>query len=207
MSLVQAVLDSSGLPVKGAFQLVPTEADANRFTDAEPGLAQIIHLSDPNRVELDLSGSPAGSTIHTLTLDFEFLVGRKQVMVALVPAAGGPLQWLPNQDEIEDAQEDPDWPGGLALTDSAMRYFSESTPSTVKVYNLGASPAVTAVRVFVPHTALPATLRDRVSIRSQSDNVAMRLEGAGDGLLFTAPSGAVFLLRVDDGGTPYIEPR
>ena len=115
--------------------------------------------------------------------------------MVLVPAATG--EWRMIFDQAT-AQSDPNYDAATTI------YFTEDGEDVVTVANLTTN---TDVAFVIPHTTIPAELREKVSVRDQGSNAAVELQGKGDGILMRSGNGASFLLRVDDSGNLVTEAR
>ncbi len=183
----------------GFYKKVETEADASRFVGAENGQQELIQLDDDTKVEVETSG-----TSYLVSLGFSYLVGANQLMVLADPlidvgatTATG-FSFVPNDD--------------LAGADTVTNCtFEEVDATTVRLKFSTSTVASNCSSMYflfmIPHTATPAVSREKLLVKDQGDNVAIELEGFGDGVLMTSPNGAKWLLRVDDSGNIVAEAR
>lgn len=161
-----------------------TDGDASRFLGSEAGKRATHTLT---------ASEAAGADVPTA---FPYLVGVKQLQVSYRVTLSGVPIWVPLVDE------------GTLLASAELTtadpHFVEKTSTSVAFKNL---PAGTVLLFQIPHTSIPAELKERVLVRDQGSNEAIELLGNGDGILLRSGSGKKYLLRVDDSGTVGSEPR
>jgi len=189
-----------GEPVPGLFEKIPTEGDIHRFASAETGKEQIIGLADTSGI---LSWS---ADYVEVTLDFNYLMGVKQLEVAVVDPNTGEMVAIPSLTTINDAltRAGAAFPSSFNPSNAALLYFDEVDTDVVRVYHVNSSQII---RFRVPHTSTPAERTDRVIVLRQGDQVAVELLGEGDGFLFTAPNGRRGLLSIDNNLKLTVLPR
>ncbi len=207
MAHVQNHVDASGVRVAHVFDRVATQGDAGRFSVAERGYRFIVHKDNTDQLEDGTPVVTVESGAHLIQLPFDYIVGAKQLIVQVPDpsyyGAANSLLFLtvPSIDERDVATAG--WTGPADTVFAT--YYEEVGSRTVRVYGL---PNPTGIVMFVvPHTSLPAASRERIVVNDQSDNAAIELRGPGDGILLRSTSGALFLFRVDESGTPVMEPR
>ena len=83
-------------------------------------------------------------------------------------------------------------------------WFEEIDSSTVRVHNLRSDRVILCL---VPHTAVAAVSKEKITVKNQGNNEGVELEGPGDGVLMRSPNGSRWLLRASDGGTVTMDPR
>lgn len=208
MAYVRQHRDAGGAVVPAVWDRVPTEGDASRFVNAETGYRQILHIGDtsqlPNGTLVVAEEATLGA--HIFQLNFDYIVGANQLEV-LIPNsdryAANIIEFIQIPSVAERNVAAQGWTGPPAA--EMATYFEEIGSSTVRVYGVPDPPGVVLFRV--PHTSLPAASRNKVIVLDQGDNEAIELRGDGDGVLFRSPNGSKWLFRVDDNGTPVVEPR
>lgn len=209
MAHVRPHRSSAGTIVADVFDRVVSEGDAARFLASEAGARQIVHLDDATVLASGVARVTEESDLgaHRFELDFEYAVGIRQLLVFIPDTYQyevlDRLQFtaLPTVDERTIAVNG--WTGPSSA--KFETWFEEVGSTTVRIYGLPDPPGV--VLFVMPHTALPAALRNRLVVRDQGDNIALELLGSGDGVLLRSPRGRKFLLRVDDNGALVTEPR
>jgi hypothetical protein len=202
--------------LSGVFEKVSTEGDALNFFGSNAGLRQILRATEDTTSSiahdfgvlvdsLDPETGDQGSVLHTydFTLDFNYLVGAKQLFVALKAYVGGTTTThqptytyviLPSK-ELKDA--DPTF-----VTNEP--WYEEVDLNTVRVHNLRSDRMLL---FFVPHTAVPSVNKEKITVKNQGNNEAVEFEGPGDGWISRSPNGSRWLCRITDGGTLAIESR
>jgi hypothetical protein len=197
----QSKLD--GTPIPGLFEKVRTEADEYRFVSAEAGHSQIIHRDDSSRVAAYLTATPP---YYEFSLDFKYLVGKKQLRVGIMNPATGSISELISLSDIQAARTDPNWPPVPSpdINVSVVQHFSEASDDTVRVYNMGTNKLVW---FSVPHTSLQGSSRSKITVEDQGDGVAEEFLGEGNGLLLTSRDGTKGLLTIDDELNLRVDPR
>ncbi len=189
-----------GEAVNGLFEKVSTEGDVHRFASAETGKSQIVGLAD-------VSGNLSwGADYVDVTLDFNYLMGVKQLEVELVNAVTGKLEAIPSLATIHAAltRSGANFPPSFDPSEAALLYFDEVDTDVVRVYHVSSSYIV---RFRVPHTSTPAEMSQKVIVLRQGDQVAVELLGEGDGVLLRAPNGSRGLLRMDNNLKLTVLPR
>jgi len=202
MSYVQQVR-VGGAAVKGLYRKRATEGDAYRFTTAEAGAIQLIHMSDttilPDGRARVSAGAGSGLTWRNYVLNFPYLIGIKQLEVSVVANANGLMQRIPNKIDMEAARAS--WSGWtpaslLNPATASFCYFDEISYDTVRVFNMPAGFSV--VQFSIPATSLQGAVKERVQIKNQSDNIGLELLGDGNGIVLRSERGKRGLLRMDD---------
>lgn len=201
MSYVQQVR-VGGASVKGLYRKRATEGDAYRFTTAEAGAIQLIHMSDsttlPDGRARVSAGAGSGLTWRDFVLGFPYLVGVKQIEVSVVSNTNGFMQRIPNKVDMEAARASwVGWPASLLNpANAAFCYFDEISYDTVRVFDIPAGFSV--IHFSIPATSLQGAVRERVQIKNQSDNIGLELLGNGNGIILRSERGKRGLLRMDD---------
>ncbi len=171
---------SGSTPLPNFYSKITTAGDASRFIGSETGRREIhVVASDANGDAL-------------VDLDLEYLVGQKQLNVFRLIQAGAASFWSKLLDE-ETVISSP------ASVSNALPYFEELSSSTVRLRNLPAS-STTEFLFEIPHTAIPAELRERVTIQPQGGGTSIELLGNGDGIRLRSATGLQFVITVDDDG-------
>jgi len=208
----------NGIPVPGLFMKRGTEGDVFRFVGAETGHAQIIRIQDNtvlpdgrNRVVVGPNHPPPNNTPQYIdfVLGFKYFVGLHQLDVGIVGVPRGTVQPIVAREVIDRARQDwagwanPPYDGELDPDSAAPTYFQETAPDVVRIVN----PWQAGIFVFsVPHTSLQAVSKNRITVENQGDNRAIELLGQNDGIVFTAPDGTRYLLRIDNSGHLGVDP-
>lgn len=135
--------------------------------------------------------------IGTITLPFEYFVGRKQVQVYRITPATATRETVINETDYLQAIADGDVATGLGASGYVFR---EITKNTVEVENLAGAITTEIFEVYIPHTSVPGANENRIVVNDQPDDVAVQLKGNGDGIEMVAPGGIVYILTVGDGG-------
>lgn len=177
MGLNRAMRDAAGDPIIGAFSKTNTSADVFRLNVREPGKSESKILT--------------GTFPQTVSLGFSYQVGEHQLEVYMLDTTTGSCVRLFDIDA---------W-SSISLT--PQRYFVELSDSTVEIHNtVGGS---TALIFYIPHTSLPGEFSAGITVAQQGDNIGIKLNGYGDGILLTSSGGKAFLLRVDDDGNTILQ--
>lgn len=208
MAHVRQHRDVSGDVVDNVWDRVATEGDSARFTSAETGHRQILHLAETAQLADGTNIVTAEPSLgsHLFQLDFDYIVSANQLEV-FIPnsdlwASDSVIEFV-KLPSIEERNLAALWP---TPRDTEMEcYYEEIGSSTVRVYGVPATPGI--VLFTVPHTSLPAALRNKIIVLDQGDNEAIEFRGDGDGIVFRSPNGSKWLLRIDNNGTPVVEPR
>ena len=192
----------------GFYSKNTTEGDASRFLGAEAGQRAVIKLYDCEPIGPSDDGY-GGYSIFRAPIPFTYLVGMNQLQIS-----------TGNREQLTAGlQRLPDYPSAVALYDpediiANRGYYEEESSRTVLVYNTQsmmaqADPPNSALFFYaeIPHTAIPAEHREKVTIRDQGDNTGVELLGPGDGMIFKSAQGSRFLVRVDNSGNVTVEPR
>ena len=189
-----------GDPVNGLFEKIPTEGDIHRFASAETGKSQLIGLGDTSGI---LSW---GSDYVDIQLDFNYLMGVKQLEVGIVDAVTGKIEAIPSLTTINTAivRSGSNFPSSFDPGNAALLYFDEVDTDVVRVYHVSTSDII---RLRVPHTSTPAETSQKVIVLRQGDQVAVEFLGEGDGVLLKAPNGRRGLLRMDNNLKLTVLPR
>jgi hypothetical protein len=194
----QVTVDGEAVP--GLFEKIPTEGDIHRFASAETGKSQIVGLSDTSGI------LTWGSDFVDVQLDFNFLMGVKQLEVGIVDPVTGKIEAIPSLTTINDAivRSGSNFPSTFDPSEAALLYFDEVDTDVVRVYHVSSSDII---RFRVPHTSTPAETSQKVIVLRQGDQVAVELLGEGDGVLLKAPNGRRGLLRMDNNLKLTVLPR
>lgn len=189
-----------GEAVTGLFEKVPTEGDIHRFASAETGKSQIVGLGDTSGI------LTWGSDYVDAQLDFNFLMGVKQLEVGIVDAVTGEVVAIPSLTVINAAivRSGSNFPSSFDPGNAALLYFDEVDTDVVRVYHVTSSQII---RFRVPHTSTPAETSQKVIVLRQGDQVAVEFLGEGDGVLLKAPNGRRGLLRMDNNLKLTVLPR
>jgi len=182
--------------LSGFYTSVKTEGDASRFIGAETGYREIIHKNDSTP-----DGAPSSLSL-LFTLSFNYLVGSEQLVVLAKP--GHSLNTFGVAGYVLIPKEGSEPTGSVSLVT-----YEEVNSTTVRVKFSSSQirDAATDFMFMVPHTATPAVSREKLLVKDQGDNIAVEMEGDGDGVLLKSPSGLKWLLRVDDSGNIVTEAR
>jgi len=163
-----------------------------QFVSATSGDA---HVFENTAVVADQTArgiSVVGATTIDVRLPFAYFLGLKQLGVYLFDFSTGELVPLLRRA---------DYPPVGPLVDTALggaaRTYDELSSRDVRIYNT--TPGDIFWVGFV-HTAAPATLREKILVANQADNIGMEFEGAGDGLVFKSPDGERHRLLINNGG-------
>lgn len=170
--------------LSGFYRKVETEGDASRFVSVESGYQQYVAAADL------VSEAPLDAGPWLVSLDFTYSVGSRQLLVC-VAYSESYFNILAPTD-------------GFPSTLTSYPRYEEVDQSTVRI--LGSTKPA-RVLVIMPHTATPATSREKIVVNDQMDNTAIELVGDGDGVLMRSPNGSKWLLRIDDSGNLVTESR
>lgn len=194
MAYVSQHRNATGNVVANVFNRVTTEGDSARFNSAEVGYSRLFVWADELGGTNDLGSYKDLATRDDEGSGFDYIVGAKQLQVWV--GAGSPVVWAKavRVDDLNDLVEN-------SLT--TANFFEELGSSDVRVY--ASAPSV--ILMEVPHTSLPATTREKVIVKDQGDNEAVELLGLGDGVVMHSPSGAKWLVRIDNSGALVVESR
>ena len=189
-----------GEPINGLYVKVPTEGDIHRFASAETGKEQIVGLADTSGV------LAWGADYVDVTIQFNYLMGVKQLEVGVVNAVTGKIEAIPCLATINEAltRSGASFPSSFDPSNAALLYFDEVDTDVVRVYHVSSSDII---RFRVPHTSTPAETSQKVIVLRQGDQVAVEMLGEGDGVLFVAPNGRRGLLRMDNNLKLTVLPR
>lgn len=192
-------------PVSNFYEKIRTQGDASEFTAEAPGRQAVIPWS---------AGTYNASTgAFEYELPFSYLVNQNQLQVyweitdySVVPTLNRGYGLILNLETAEQSG---------TFNPTVHPYYRELSANKVAVYNLdNLSPtpyfnedplqtgpgALNAFVFLVPHTALPGSVRNRLIVENQGDNVGIELQGFGDGIALRSPEGKTFLLRVNEAG-------
>jgi len=173
-----------------------TNAEQVRFLSAQSGDDYIIEMTS---VPADQSARgitiPTGGGIPANTIDlelpFNYFVGLKHIQVWEINLSTG--------DQIPLLRKS-EYPGVGTTVDTVLdpnaKAFDEVRSNQVRIYNAFVGETF---RVGFNHTAAPAELGDKQIIKNQPDNIAIELEGEGDGIVLVTPAGRRVKLTVNDG--------
>ena len=134
---------------------------------------------------------PAADTID-VRLPFAYFLGLKQIEVLLLDPSTGDLAEI-----LRRADYPPVGPLIDTALDGAARTFDELSSRDVRIYNTAVGDVFW---IGFSHTAAPATLREKVLIANQADNIGLELEGAGDGFVLRSPDNERHRVLVNNGG-------
>jgi len=169
-----------------------SNAEQLQFVSATSGDA---HVFENTAVSADQVARgitvPAANTID-VRLPFAYFLGLKQLEVYLFDFSTGKLAQI-----LRKADYPPVGPLVDTALGGAARTFDELSSRDVRIYNT--SPGDIFWAGF-GHTAAPATLREKILVANQADNIAMELEGAGDGIVLRSPDGERHRILVNNGG-------
>lgn len=190
----------NGEPIEGFYEKIPTEGDIHRFASAETGKEQIVGLDDTSGI---LSW---GGDYVDVTLDFNYLMGVKQLEVAIMDASTGETKAIPRITTVNTAltRTGANFPASFDPSNASFLCYDEVDTDVVRVYHVSSSD----ILLFrVPHTSTPAETSQKVIVLRQGDQVAVELLGEGDGMLLKAPNGRRGLLRMDNNLKLTVLPR
>jgi len=175
-----------------------------RFLAATTGYRFIAQFGNPpNSSALSITGG-----VGEVTLPFEYFVGKQQLAVFLIDPVTGFKTPIVNEDEYNAAVTAVDV--NTALTAAGAYVYREITKNQIEVNQTtpAGNPMTTEIiEVWVPHTSIPGISQDRIVVDNQTDDVAIQLKGANDGIEFVSPGGIVYLLTVADGGNLLVRPK
>jgi len=175
--------------LSGFYDKVSTNADASRFLGSEAGKREIIRLDSATNVVDEGSGN------YLVTLDtFSYLVGINQLQVSLRKVTGGINHWLRILDRDTTIQD----PSFLAVPSYLHYEEVSSTQVRIVTYSTSLSENLFSFLFEIPHTSVPAELREKVVVQDQGDNIAFEGLGNGDGILLRSVGGRKVLAQVDD---------
>lgn len=146
--------------------------------------------------------------IGTVNLPFEYFVGKKQLEVYIIDPLTGFKTPVVNEDDYNDAVTAGDVATTLAAAGAYV--YREITKNQIEINQTtpAGNPMTTEiVEIWVPHTSIPGISQDRIVVDNQTDDVAIQLKGANDGIEFVSPGGIVYLLTVADGGNLLVRPK
>lgn len=142
-----------------------------------------------------ISDGPVANSI-VLQLPFAYFVGLKHLQMYQVDAATGALTRVLRKT---------DYPAAGAVNAGALVYaalgagavtFEERSSNSVFIYNTFAGDIF---MIGYGHTSAPASLGKKVLVENQADNIAIEMQGAGDGIVFVTPDGRRARLTVHSG--------
>lgn len=184
------------------YEKVTSDGDASSFAGASAGARAVIRIQDGD----GLGTEPF--TSFRMTIPFTYLVGANQLMVSYENSS------LPDSDfllrgwvqllDLETVRLHPNF------DPATWPYYEEETSTSIILYNAHhlnpelSSNVNNSLLFSVPHTASAATTTDRVTVENQGDNIAIALDGFGDGLVMHSDNGSRFLLGIDNGGNTTI---
>lgn len=210
--------------IPGVFARVPSEGDASRFYGAETGKSQVISIYSTQSVRNGVAQVTRGSDplgVYTdFVLDFDYIVSASQLTVFIGNyVSGNPETTKMTFSRIPSIEERLAMIGMQKTGGASPTYFveadfpsfyEEQTSSSVRIYGADKDSATyqTGMYLFsVPHTSIPAAVRNKVIVQDQGDNEAAEFRGFGDGFAMRAPNGSKWLVRVDNSGVLVVEPR
>lgn len=179
--------------VENFYEKQRTQGDAAEFTAEAPGRQYLVGRGDG-----DINASTGALEFE---LPFSYLVNQNQLMVfweltdtnvSPIPYKGwGLILSLETIEQLPtfNSQVDP--------------YYVELSANRVAIYNAASLSPISNDNSFafiVPHTALPGSVRNRLIVENQGDNVGIELQGDGDGIALRSPEGKTFLIRVNEAG-------
>lgn len=192
--------------VPNFYEKIRTQGDSSEFSTEAPGRRAVLPWSDGTYN--DMTGA------WEYELPFSYLVNQKQLHVywcideytVSPPRNRGWALLL----DLETAEENP------SFNILGHPYYVELAADKVAIYNVdklyptpyvgtGSSPSPgpgsnNTFLFAVPHTALPGSVRNRLIVEDQGDNVGLEMQGPGDGIVLKSPQGKPFLIRVNEGG-------
>lgn len=210
--------------VEGVFYRVSSEGDASRFYGAETGKSQIVSIYSTTTTTSGVPQVSRGvdsSGVYTdFTIDFNYIVSAKQLQVYVGEYVSGNLaptkitfSRIPSIEErlsmIGMQKSGGATPTYFVDTDFPA-FYEELTAGSVRVYgadNQSASYQTGLYMFSIPHTSIPADVRNKIIVQDQGDNEAAEFRGFGDGFAMRAPNGSKWLVRVDNSGVLVVEPR
>jgi len=170
-----------------------TQGDAAEFTAEAPGRQYIVNRA------AGVENTSTGAMEYELP--FSYLVNQNQLLVfweitdrniSPTPYKGWGL--ILSLETIEQ----------LATFNATLDpYYVELSANRVAIYNADSLAPTSTDGSFVflvPHTALPGSVRNRLIVENQGDNVGIELQGDGDGIALRSPEGKTFLIRVNEAG-------
>ena len=146
--------------------------------------------------------------VGEVDLPFEYFVGKHQLTVYLVDPVTGDKAPIVNEDDYLAAVSDGDV--ATALTAAGAYVYREITKNQIEVNQTtpAGNPMTTEIiEVWVPHTSIPGITQDRIVVENQTDDIAIQLKGANDGIEMVSPSGIVYLVTVANGGNLLVRPK
>lgn len=181
--------------LSGFYRKIETEGDASRFISSENGLQELISFAD---------ATAESATNYLFELGFSYLVGANQLMVfasvSELTATNKKLGYILIPQYSTQL---------VSGVNPAAVTYEEVSSTTVRIKFLNATVASSYLDFLflVPHTATAAISREKMVVKDQGDNIAIELEGHGDGLLLQSPNGVKWLVRIDDSGNLVSEAR
>lgn len=173
-----------------------TNAEQVRFISATAGDSYIFE-NTADAAERTYRGITAsGVNQIDVLLPFNFFLGLKHINLYLIDPATGSMTKILRKLDYPQAGAGAGFYVGTALGGAALT-FDEISSKEIRIYNTFAGDVF---EVGFGHTAAPATLRNRVTIDNDSENIAMELLGNGDGLVMRSPDGARHRVVVNNGG-------
>jgi len=179
-----------------------TNAEQVRFLSAQSGDAYIFEMTNvvADRTARGIT-IPVGAGIPANTIDvalpFNYFVGLKHIQVWAIDLSSGVMSPLLRKSE---------YPGVGTTVDTVLDpnavSFDEVRSNQVRIYNAFAGDVF---RVGFNHTAAPAELGEKQIIKNQPDNIAIELQGEGDGIVLVTPAGRRVRVTVNDGLTLSVE--
>jgi hypothetical protein len=210
--------------IPGVFVRVASEGDASRFYGAETGKSQVVSIHSTSTVK---NGSPqvtrgtdAIGVYTDFILDFDYIVASNQLQIYIANYNGSnpattkiTFSRIPSIDErlsmIGMQKTSGASPTSFVAADFPS-FYEERTSNSVRIYGADKDDSTyqTGLYLFsVPHTSIPASVRNKVIVQDQGDNEAAEFRGFGDGFAMRAPNGSKWLVRVDNSGVLVVEPR
>lgn len=185
--------DQTALP---SFYKSPVQGDEVQFIAAQTGRFYVFeNTADPvDRAARGIT-VPAVNTID-VQLPFTYFVGLRQLTLGVIDFATGEItQLVRRTDYPADGPVGAGFLVNTALAPNAVT-FDEISSAGVRIYNTFAGDIFIA---GYQHTSAPANLAEKVTIANQADNVAIDIQGPGDGILFRTPAGKLVRLYIHDG--------
>ena len=194
----------NGVAVSGFYEKVSSAADTTSFASQLAGNREIIRFNEgTTRVETFLDDN--SNTAYRFNLTNPYLVGGFQLMVfwqqddTSATFVGNGYSLIPDLVTAETA-------GDFTITEDP-HYIEESSTSIVFYNAQNLFPLLTSnagnangLMFVVPHTGTPAVSTSRLIVSNQGDNVAIDLQGSGDGMIMRSPNGTKYIVQIDDGG-------
>ena len=173
-----------------------TNAEQLQFISAAAGDAYIFE-NTADAAERTFRGITAsGVNQIDLLLPFNYFLGLKHINVGIIDPNGATVTPLLRKLDYPVAGAGAGFYVGTALGGAAQS-FDEISSEEIRIYNTVPGDIF---MVWFGHTAAPATLRKRVTVDNDAENIAVELLGSGDGIVMRSPDGSRHRLVVNNGG-------